>query len=49
MDIDKINSLKILSTTRVLYLDEAPEAFEVVAYDETGMYCIHFLILNWFK
>ncbi|XP_045451641.1 nuclear pore membrane glycoprotein 210 [Melitaea cinxia] len=36
VDIDKINSLKILSTTRDLYLEEAPEAFEVVAYDETG-------------
>ncbi|XP_050347880.1 nuclear pore membrane glycoprotein 210 [Nymphalis io] len=36
VDIDKIASLKILSTTRDLYLEQAPEAFEVVAYDETG-------------
>ncbi|CAH2092768.1 unnamed protein product [Euphydryas editha] len=36
VDIDKINSLKILSTTKSLYLEEAPEAFEVVAYDDTG-------------
>ncbi|XP_026495641.2 nuclear pore membrane glycoprotein 210 [Vanessa tameamea] len=36
VDIDKIASLKILSTTRDLYLEQAPEAFECVAYDEKG-------------
>ncbi|XP_045500489.1 uncharacterized protein LOC123697957 [Colias croceus] len=36
VDIDKITSLKVLSTTWKLYLEEAPEAFEVIAYDDSG-------------
>ncbi|XP_045521900.1 nuclear pore membrane glycoprotein 210 [Pieris brassicae] len=36
VDIDKITSLKVMSTTWKLYLEEAPEAFEVVAYDDSG-------------
>ncbi|XP_075980282.1 nucleoporin 210 [Anticarsia gemmatalis] len=36
VDIDKISSLKVMSTTWKLYLEEAPEAFEVVAYDDQG-------------
>ncbi|KAI8439283.1 hypothetical protein MSG28_013120 [Choristoneura fumiferana] len=36
VSIDKISSLKVMSTTWKLYLEEAPEAFEVVAYDELG-------------
>ncbi|CAH0720394.1 unnamed protein product, partial [Brenthis ino] len=36
VDIDKISSLKVMSTTWNLYLEEAPEAFEVIAYDDTG-------------
>ncbi|VVC93233.1 unnamed protein product [Leptidea sinapis] len=36
VDIDKISFLKIISTTWKLYLEEAPEAFEVIAYDEQG-------------
>nr|XP_032519156.1 uncharacterized protein LOC116771416 [Danaus plexippus plexippus] len=36
VDVDIIRSLKIMSTTRNLYLEEAPEAFEVVAYDDKG-------------
>lgn len=45
VDIDKISSLKVISTTWKLYLEEAPEAFEVIAYDDTG-WCLalHFLI-----
>ncbi|XP_048479834.1 nuclear pore membrane glycoprotein 210 [Plutella xylostella] len=36
VDIDVISSLKVMSTTWKLYLEEAPEAFEVVAYDDQG-------------
>ncbi|KAJ8714954.1 hypothetical protein PYW08_004935 [Mythimna loreyi] len=36
VDIDKIRSLKVISTTWNLFLEEAPEAFEVVAYDDQG-------------
>ncbi|KAJ0174740.1 hypothetical protein K1T71_009848 [Dendrolimus kikuchii] len=36
VDVDIIRSLKIMSTTWKLYLEEAPEAFEVVAYDDQG-------------
>lgn len=36
VDIDKISTLKVMSTTWKLYLEEAPEAFEVVAYDDQG-------------
>lgn len=43
VDIDKISSLKVLSTTWNLYLEEAPEAFEVIAYDDSGL---HFTTLK---
>ncbi|RVE45434.1 hypothetical protein evm_009869 [Chilo suppressalis] len=36
VSIDEISSLKVTSTTWKLYLEEAPEAFEVVAYDDKG-------------
>ncbi|XP_059057889.1 uncharacterized protein LOC131851404 [Achroia grisella] len=36
VNIDKIKSLKVMSTTWKLYLEEAPEAFEVFAYDDQG-------------
>lgn len=36
VDVNKIMSLKVMSTTWKLYLEEAPEAFEVVAYDDSG-------------
>ncbi|XP_013180062.1 PREDICTED: uncharacterized protein LOC106126767 [Papilio xuthus] len=36
VDIDKISSLNITSTTWKLFLEEAPEAFEVVAFDDQG-------------
>ncbi|KAL0821632.1 hypothetical protein ABMA28_005074 [Loxostege sticticalis] len=36
VDVDRIKSLKVLSTTMKLYLEEAPEAFEVIAYDDQG-------------
>ncbi|XP_012277520.1 nuclear pore membrane glycoprotein 210 [Orussus abietinus] len=34
--VDAIFSLKIVTTTRELFIEEAPEAFEVRAYDEQG-------------
>ncbi|KAI4499131.1 hypothetical protein M0802_005714 [Mischocyttarus mexicanus] len=34
--IDAISSLNLVTTTRELYIEEAPEAFEVRAYDEQG-------------
>ncbi|XP_041982111.1 nuclear pore membrane glycoprotein 210 [Aricia agestis] len=36
VDIDVISSLKVVSTTWKLFLEEAPEAFEVVASDDQG-------------
>ncbi|XP_072944602.1 nuclear pore membrane glycoprotein 210 [Epargyreus clarus] len=36
VDIGTISSLKVLSTTWKLFLEEAPEAFEVIAYDGQG-------------
>ncbi|XP_037293056.1 uncharacterized protein LOC115446691 isoform X2 [Manduca sexta] len=36
VDVDKVDSLKVLSTTWKLYLEEAPEAFEVIASDDQG-------------
>jgi nuclear pore complex protein Nup210 len=34
--VDVISSLNVVTTTRELYMEEAPEAFEVRAYDEQG-------------
>lgn len=34
--VDAIFSLNIVTTTRELFIEEAPEAFEVRAYDEQG-------------
>ncbi|XP_076668038.1 nucleoporin 210 [Andrena cerasifolii] len=34
--VDAIFSLNLVTTTRELYIEEAPEAFEVRAYDEQG-------------
>ncbi|KAG7201135.1 hypothetical protein KM043_003926 [Ampulex compressa] len=34
--VDAIHSLNLVTTTRELYIEEAPEAFEVRAYDEQG-------------
>ncbi|XP_076279834.1 nucleoporin 210 [Lasioglossum baleicum] len=34
--VDAIYSLNLVTTTRELYIEEAPEAFEVRAYDEQG-------------
>lgn len=34
--IDVIDSLSIVTTTRELFMEEAPEVFEVRAYDDQG-------------
>lgn len=34
--VDAIHSLYMVTTTRELFIEEAPEAFEVRAYDEQG-------------
>lgn len=34
--IDAIQRLEIVTTTRELYVEEAPEEFEVRAYDDQG-------------
>lgn len=34
--VDAIHSLSISTTTRELFMDETPESFEVVAYDDQG-------------
>lgn len=35
--VDVIDSLAIVTTTRELFMEEAPEAFEVRAYDAQGL------------
>jgi nuclear pore complex protein Nup210 len=34
--LDLISSLKIVTTTRELYMEEPPELFEIRAYDDQG-------------
>lgn len=34
--VDVISALDLVTTTRELYMEEAPEAFEVRAYDDQG-------------
>ncbi|KAJ9594721.1 hypothetical protein L9F63_013995 [Diploptera punctata] len=36
--VDVIASLNIVTTTRELFMEEAPEAFEVQAYDDQGRF-----------
>lgn len=36
--VDSIFSLNLVTTTRELFIEEAPEAFEVRAYDEQGTF-----------
>jgi hypothetical protein len=35
--VDVISALDLVTTTRELYMEEAPEAFEVRAYDDQGI------------
>lgn len=37
--VDVIRTLSITTTTRELFMGEAPEAFEVRAYDDQGCVC----------
>lgn len=48
VNVDKVSYLKVMSTTWKLYLEEAPEAFEVVAYDDHGEYQLQIKILTSF-
>lgn len=34
--IDSLHSIEIVTTTRVLYLEDAPEVFEVMAKNDQG-------------
>ncbi|XP_028041164.1 uncharacterized protein LOC114251176 [Bombyx mandarina] len=36
VDVDEVKSLEVMCTTWKLFLEEAPEAFQVVAYDDQG-------------
>lgn len=47
VDIDKIKALKVMSTTWKLYLEEAPEAFEVIGNDEQGKPTIFSVFSIW--
>lgn len=39
--VDVIHSLAITTTTKELFMEEAPEDFEVKAYDDQGLYNIN--------
>lgn len=43
--IDAIQRLEIVTTTRELYVEEAPEEFEVRAYDDQGRGLFIYLII----
>lgn len=48
--VDVIHSLAITTTTKELFMEEAPEDFEVKAYDDQGLYSvfsIFFLYRSW--
>lgn len=36
VDVDVIDSLQIVTRTRELYVEEAPQRFEASAYDDQG-------------
>lgn len=36
VDVDVIDSLQIVTRTRELYVEEAPQRFEISAYDDQG-------------
>lgn len=46
VDVNIISSLKVVSTTWTLHLEEAPEAFAVDAYDNHGKKCIYIIVNN---
>jgi nuclear pore complex protein Nup210 len=41
--VDSIASLSIVTTTREIFIEEAPEVFEVRAYDDLGMLLLSFV------
>lgn len=43
--VDVISALDLVTTTRELYMEEAPEAFEVRAYDDQGS--VEILVVLW--
>ena len=44
--VDTIHRIEITTTTRELLLDEAPEVFDVRAFDEEGG-CVSWCIVTW--
>lgn len=42
--VDVISSLSVTTTTRELFMGEAPEAFEVRAFDDQGCVCLFLVI-----
>lgn len=47
--VDAIHELQISTTTRELFMEEAPEAFEVKAFDDQGIYLHPFTSYNFNK
>ena len=57
--VDTIHRIEIVTTTRELLLDEAPEVFDVRAFDEEGrcvcvracacVVCVRVCVVNGFK
>lgn len=45
--LDVIDQLGVLTTTRELYLEEAPETFELWARDSQGINCSHFYFFKY--
>lgn len=45
--VDAIHHLVIVTTTRELYVEEAPEEFVVRAYDDQGGYFFSFIFSVW--
>lgn len=41
--VDIINDLQISTTTRELFMEEAPETFEVKAYDDQGKFVLIYI------
>lgn len=44
--VDVISTLNIVTTTREVYMEEAPEMFEVRAYDDQGMSSVKYTEQN---
>ena len=44
--VDTIHRIEIVTTTRELLLDEAPEVFDVRAFDDEGCLCVRWCVLS---